>query len=87
MPSEDTNILEFDQHHKSSKALFIIYAGLECIIEKNGCKSNPEDSSTAKVSEDIQSGFSMLKISSFRTIEIKHDVYRGKDCMKNFVNP
>ena len=26
----------------------------------------------------------MSTISSFRTIEKKHDVYRGKDCMKIF---
>ena len=29
-------------------------------------------------------GFSMSTISSFRSIENKHDVYRGKDCMKKF---
>ena len=26
----------------------------------------------------------MSTISSFKSIEIKHDVYRGKDCMKKF---
>ena len=26
----------------------------------------------------------MSTTSSFRSIENKHDVYRGKDCMKNF---
>ena len=39
MPSEDTEILEFNQYQKSDKAVFIIYADLECIIEKiDGCK-------------------------------------------------
>ena len=33
MPSEDTKILEFNQYQNSDKALFIIYADLECIIE------------------------------------------------------
>ena len=42
----------------------------------DGCKNNPEISSTTKVSKDIQSGFS---ISSFRSIENKHNVNRGKD--------
>ena len=32
----------------------------------------------------IPSGFSMLTISSFKDIENKHDVYRGKDCIKKF---
>ena len=39
--------------------------------------------SATKVSEHIPSGFSMSAISSFRSIENKHDVYRGKDCMNN----
>ena len=78
MPSEDTKKLEFNQYQKSEKAQFIIYADLECIIDKiDGCKNNPENSSTPKVSEHIPSGFSMSTISSFRSIENKHDMYRG----------
>ena len=50
----------------------------------NGRKNNPEKSSTAKVSEYISSVFSISTISSFQDIENKHDVYRGKDCMKKF---
>ena len=85
MPSEETKILEFSQHQKSNKAPFIIYADLECIIEKtDGCKNNPENSSTTKVRKHISSGFSMSTISSFRSIENKHDVYKGKNCMKKF---
>ena len=80
MPSELTEILQFNQNQKPDKAPFIIYADLECIIEKiDGCKTNPENSSTTEVSEHITSGFSMSTISSFRSIENKHYVYRGKD--------
>ena len=82
MLSEDTKILEFNQYEKSDKAPFIVYADLKCIIEKNdGCKSSPKNSSTTKVSEHIPSGFSMSTISSFRSIENKHDVYRSKNWM------
>ena len=28
----------------------------------------------------------MSKVSSFKKITNKHDVYRGKDCMKKFVS-
>ena len=49
-----------------------------------GCKNNSENSSATKVSEHIPSAFSMPTISSFRSIENKHDVYRGKDSMKKF---
>ena len=85
MPSEDTKILEFNQYQKSDKAPFIIYADLECLIEKiDGCKNNPENSFTTKVSEHIPSGFPISTILLFKNIENKHDVYRGKDCMKKF---
>ena len=50
----------------------------------DGCKNNPENSSTTKVSQHFPLGFSMPTISSFRTIENKHLVYRGKDSMRQF---
>ena len=34
MPLKDSKILEFNQNRKSDKAPFIIYADLQCIIEK-----------------------------------------------------
>ena len=72
MPSEDTKILEFNEYKKPDKASFIIYADLECTIEKtDGCNNNPENSSIAKVSKH-------------RSIGNKYDVYRGKDCIKKF---
>ena len=64
---------------------FVICADLQCIIGSiDRCKNNPENLSTTKVSEAIPSVFSMPTISSFRSIENKHDVYRGKDCTKTF---
>ena len=64
----------------------IIYADLKCIIEKiDGYENNPENSSPKKkMSAYIPSGFSMTALSSFRSIESKHDVYRGKHCMELF---
>ena len=37
-----------------------------------------------EVSEHIPLGFSISTISSFKSIESKHDVYRCKDCMRKF---
>ena len=34
MPSRDTNILQFNQYQKPDKVPFVIYADLECIMEK-----------------------------------------------------
>ena len=83
VPSED--IKEFNQNQKSAKASFIIYADLECIIEKiNGCKNSSETSSAIKVSGHIPSGFSISTITAVRKTENKHNVCRSKDWMKNF---
>ena len=85
MPSGDTKILEFNQYQKSDKTPFIIYADLEFFTEKsNECNKNPENLSTAKISEHIPSGFYMSTISSFKSIENQKDVFRGKDYMKKF---
>ena len=62
MPSEDTKILEFNQNQKSEKALFIIYAGLKCIIEKtDGCKNSPDYSSTVKKANIFHAVFQYLQ--------------------------
>ena len=85
MPSQDTKILELNQYQKSDQAPFIIYADLECIIENiNGWKNNSEKSSTIKLSQHIPSKLSMSAISSFKSIENKHTVYRCKNCMEKF---
>ena len=88
MSSEDTKILEFNQNQKSDKSLFIIYADHECIIEYiDGCKNSPENSSGKKTKRTYSIRLCLYHlpmsiISSFRSIESKHDVNRGKDCMK-----
>ena len=83
--SKDTKILKFSQYKKSYKVPFIMYADLECLIEKiDGRKDNRKSLSTTKLGKHIQSGFSMSTISSFKTIENNRDVFRSKDCMKEF---
>ena len=81
--SEGNKILDFNQYQKSYKHHLLFMQIRECITEKiDGCKYNPEKLSTTKVSEHIQSGFSMPTISSFRSAENMDDVYKGKGCMK-----
>ena len=79
MPSEDIKILKLNQYQKSGNALFIIYTDRQWIIEKiDECKNIPESFSTLKVSEHILSAFSMSTISSFKSIENKHNVIEVK---------
>ena len=85
MPSEETKILEFNQYQESDKAPFNFYTDLECLLENiDRCKNNPENSSSKNVVQHTSSGFSMSTISSFKSTENKHDVYRDKECMKIF---
>ena len=85
IPSEDTKILVFNQYQKSEKASCFIYVDVECLIEMiDWCKINPENSSVTKVGKQIPSCFSMSTILSFKSKENKHDIYRGKNCMKKF---
>ena len=44
MPNEDNKILKYNQGEKSLKAPFMIYADLECLLEK----MYPEKSYTEK---------------------------------------
>ena len=51
-----------------------------------GFKTNPENLFKTQLGEHIPSGFSISTTLSLKSIEKKHDVYRGEDCMKKFVN-
>ena len=77
MPSEDTKIMRFNQYQKSDKTPLIIHADLEFLI-----KNDPQKLFTTKVSEHMLLCFSMFLILSFKTVEDKCDVYKGKDCIK-----
>ena len=58
MSSDETEILEFNQYQKSDKTPFIIYADLECLIEKTDrCKNNSKTSSTTKINKHIPTRF------------------------------
>ena len=50
----------------------------------DGCKNNSEKLCKTQVGKGIRSGFSVSTISSIKEIENKHEVYRGKECMKKF---
>ena len=83
MPSEHTKVLEVNQYKKSDKVPFVIYADFESLIENiDGCKNLENSFSTTKVSEHIPSSFSMPAISSFKSIENKHDVYWDNESLR-----
>ena len=71
----------YTTENKLNKLPFIIYADLECLLEKmNTCHNNPEKSSATK----INNTHSLFTHYSFDTTKNNLDYYRGKNCMKNF---
>ena len=49
IPDEDNKILKYIPGEKSLKVPFIIYADLECLLQKiNTCQNNPDKSYTEK---------------------------------------
>ena len=85
MPTKDNNIIKYNQGEKSIKLPFVIYADLECLLEKmNSSYNNSEESSTTEINKHTPSGYSLFTHYSFDKTEYKLDYYRGKDCMKKF---
>ena len=50
MPTKDNNIIKYNQGENSIKLPFVIYADLECLVEKmSTCQNNPNESSTTEI--------------------------------------
>ena len=85
MPTKDNNIIKYNQGEKSITLPFIIYADLECLLEKmSTCYNNPKESSTTEINKNMPSGYSLFKHCSCDKTKNKLDSYRSKDCMKKF---
>ena len=85
MPTKDNNVIKYNHGEKSIKLPFVVYADLECLLEKmNTCYNNPEESSTAKINKHTPSGYSIFTHCSFDKSKSKLNYYRGEDCMKKF---
>ena len=66
MPTKDNNIIKYNHGEKSMKVPFIIYADLECLLEKmSTCINNPNEASTTKINKHTPSGYSIFTSCSF----------------------
>ena len=84
MTNKDNNMIEFNQNDYG-KTPFVIYADLQCLLEKiSTCYNNPEESSTTEINKHRPSGYSLFTNFSFDERKNKLDYYRGEDCMKKF---
>ena len=83
MPNEDNKIIKYNQGEKSIKSPFIIYADLECLLEKiSTCYNNLEESSTTEINKHTPSGYSLFTDCSFDKTKNNLDCNRGEDSMK-----
>ena len=61
MSSNDNNLINYNKGEKSLKLPFIIYADLECLLEKiSTCYDNPNLSSTTKINQHVPFGYSIF---------------------------
>ena len=84
-PTKDDKKLKYNHGEKSLKATFTIYDDLECLlIKEQSCQKNPNESYAERKAKHEPSSYSLSLISSFDSIENKHNAYGGKDSIKRF---
>ena len=85
MPTKDNNTIKYNRGEKYIKLPFVVYADLECLLEKmSTCYNNPEESSTTKINKHTPSGYSIFTHCSFDKSKSKLNYYRGEDCITKF---
>ena len=61
MPTKNNNLIKHNHGEKSMKLPFVIYADLECLLEKMiTCTNNPNESSTIKINKHTPSDYSIF---------------------------
>ena len=64
MPIKENNTIKYNHGKKSMKLPFVIYADLECLLEKmSTCMNNLNKSSTTKINKHTPSSYSILAIA------------------------
>ena len=85
MPIKGNNTIKYNHEEKYMKLPFVIYADLECLLQKmSTCQNNPNKSSTIKINKHTPSGYSIFTHFSFDESKNKINYSRGDDCMKKF---
>ena len=85
MPTKNNNVIKYNHGEISMKLPLVIYADLECLLEKmSTCINNPNESSTTKINKHTPSGYSIFTHCSFDKSKNKLNYDGDKDCMKKF---
>ena len=68
MPTKDNNAIKYNHGEKSIKLPFVVYADLECLLEKmSTCYNNPEESSTTKINKHTPSDLLIVHSTNPKT--------------------
>ena len=79
MPTKNNNIITYNHGENSVKLPFVIYADLECLLEKmSTCINNPNESSTTKINKHTPSGYSIFTQCSFDKSKNKLNIIEAK---------
>ena len=85
MPTKNNNTIKHNHGEKSMKLPFVMYADLECLLEKmSTCINNPNESSTTEINKHAPSGYSIFTHCSFDESKDKLNCSRKDDCMNKF---
>ena len=85
MPTKNNNIIKYNHGEKYMKLPFVIYADLECLLEKmSTCIDDPNESSTTEINKHTSSGYSIFTHCSFDESKSKLNYYRKNNFMKKF---
>ena len=73
MPTKDNNTIKYNHGEKSIKLPFVVYADLECLLQKmSTCYNNPEESSTTnRVIQYLPIAHSINQKTNSIIIEVK----------------
>ena len=87
MRTKSNNTIKYNHGEKSMKLPFVIYADLECLLEKmSTCINNHNKSFTTKINKHVPSGYSVFThYCSFDESKNKLDYYRKDDFMNEFL--
>ena len=79
------NVLQFNQHMSQIKCHILFTLTLKLWLkETDWFSKNPEKYSTTKIGKYVPCRYLTATIWAFDSIENKHSLYRGEDCMKKF---
>ncbi|GFW75952.1 uncharacterized protein TNCV_3247171 [Trichonephila clavipes] len=86
MATQEEKWLEFSNHKFKLPVPYVIYADLECILEKiNSCEQDPKISSTESIAKHVPCGFAYVIVGPDGTMVKPPTVFRGKNAIDQFL--